>query len=180
MVDLNKLAAELHAAAVEKGFWAVENAHIKHIAKMHSELSEAVQADRAGIMYTPEDSISGKPEGVAVELADFVMMTLDFCAEMDVDINLFMGIVNLEAFKARSGADFARLILPELVVMLHRQIDRMTSPESDSLSDFSAAMFFILWGVPFWMEQRGFNIWEIIEEKRKANLIREKLHGRLY
>ena len=54
MVDLNKLAAEIHEAAVKKGFWSVEDAEAKHIAKMHSELSEAVQADRAGIMYEVE------------------------------------------------------------------------------------------------------------------------------
>ena len=96
MIDLNKLADELHAAAVEKGFWAVDDAEEKHVAKMHSELSEAVQEDRCGrpLLYVDDievvDRITNpamfdgrKPEGVAAELADFVMMVLDWAKARD-------------------------------------------------------------------------------------------------
>lgn len=83
MFDLNKLAAEIHAAAVEKGFWDVEDAESKHIAKMISELGEIVQADRAGVMYEVEHD-GAKPEGVIAEIADFVMMTLDLAMHDDM------------------------------------------------------------------------------------------------
>ena len=38
MVDLKNLAAEIHEAAVKRGFWDIEDAEEKHLAKMISEL----------------------------------------------------------------------------------------------------------------------------------------------
>ena len=95
MVDLNKLAAEIHEAALNKGFWSVEDAEEKHLAKMISELGEVVQADRAGIMYEVEHE-GAKPEGVVAELADFVMMALDYAAQKEAVVVFVDGYEKLE------------------------------------------------------------------------------------
>jgi len=171
-IDLNKLAEELHAAAVEKGFWDVEDALEKHCAKMISELGEVVQADRAGIMYDPEDSISGKPEGVAVELADFVMMTMDMCISLEGSFpedNIETWNQNKEA-----AAKIAEIPAYNLVGALTASLV--------SLGDIAdtGPMLHIVYAVYIWLKARGYDLWEIIRQKMKCNEDRPKLHGRLY
>lgn len=183
MVDLNKLAAELHAAAVKKGFWDVEEAEIKHIAKMHSELSEALQEDRCGRPMLYVDDIEAmeritdptvfdgrKPEGVAAELADFVMMVLDWAAASG-DI-----LLDTDATFHRD-ATISALSLPELVCNMHEMlalVDYVTMvPEG-----------FMRTSIPYmiseWLEARGIDLWQIIRLKMEYNKSRPKLHGRAY
>lgn len=46
MIDLNKLAKEVHANSVDKGFWEVELSNEHCLCLVISELMEAVEADR--------------------------------------------------------------------------------------------------------------------------------------
>lgn len=169
MIDLNKLAAELHEAAVEKGFWDVEDAYIKHVAKMISELGEVVQADRAGIMYQPEDSISGKPEGVAVELADFVMMLLDLCVQCGVRLP---DAPVSEWVEDRNENYILDTQAWELVCALNCELVAIT--------DGGGNVCKLIAAVYEWLMVRDIDLWEIIRQKMKVNANREKLHGRLY
>lgn len=68
---LQVLAYDWNAA---QGFWASDNTAEK-IALMHSELSEALEADRKGI--TSDDKIPAYT-GLEAELADVVIRILDF------------------------------------------------------------------------------------------------------
>jgi NTP pyrophosphatase (non-canonical NTP hydrolase) len=55
------------------------------IALIHSELSEALEEDRKGapqVYY----AANGKPEGVAVELADAVIRICDLCGYLKIDL----------------------------------------------------------------------------------------------
>lgn len=105
---LNKLAAQIHATAISKGWWgdlsdyAVEYplepsisslANGRNfgevIALIHSEASEALEEYRNGhgineVYYTHEDQ---KPEGVPSELADTIIRVLDACAAYGIDID---------------------------------------------------------------------------------------------
>lgn len=170
MIDLNKLAAEIHAAAVEKGFWDVEDAENKHIAKMISELGEIVQADRAGVMYEVEHD-GAKPEGVIAEIADFVMMTLDlmmrfglslpecdideWCEDGKIDGITGMNAYNLVCATAATltGLYKSETIEPYLAIILCAYV---------------------------WSRHRGYDLWEVIQQKMEYNKSRPALHGRLY
>ena len=169
MIDLNKLAEEIHAAAVEKGFWAVENAHIKHIAKMHSELSEAVQADRAEIMYEIEHE-GAKPEGVVAELADFVMMVLDLFAALNVELP--EGSPSEWMTEPVEESELLEFDLPTMVCALHSEL-------CDAIYNAGQAHKMLV--MPYmWLHARGYDLWEIIRQKMEYNKSRPKLHGREY
>ena len=92
-MNLNELSKEIHANAVEKGFWEGERNFGEQIALMHSELSEALEEYRDGkpnIYYKANcgcmSGIGEKPEGIAIEFADTIIRILDTCAAMKIDI----------------------------------------------------------------------------------------------
>lgn len=171
MIDLNKLAAEIHAAAVEKGFWDVEDAEEKHLAKMISELGEVVQADRAGIMYEVEHD-GAKPEGVVAELADFVMMLMDLQMHFDNefpedDIESWNEAEDTEALVGETAYNLATLLAMNLFDSWHLSDD-----------DPTLVMVYLSYK---WCKLHGYDIWQVIRQKMEYNKkSRGYLHGRLY
>ena len=191
MIDLNKLAAELHEAAVVKGFWDVDDAVDKHLAKMHSELSEAIQEERCCglMMYVDDITIEGpvsdpemfdgrKPEGVAVELADFVMMALDFFVYSDLDLNAAI-LPAREVFRSKMRKEYIDMQLPRLVLLCHEAVVKIVSQED--FNALRAAISMCIFGVELWLDTRGVNLWDVIALKATYNKkSRSKLHGRKY
>lgn len=185
MIDLNKLAEGLHAAAVEKGFWDVDDAEEKHVAKMHSELSEAVQEDRCGrpLLYVDDievmDRITDpaqfdgrKPEGVAAELADFVMMVLDWAKARDEMI-----APPSEVFLSSDVSDITDALLPHLANNMHEGIVLV---HNDWIPSPAVQFAFMTHFVNLWLEARGVDLWQVIRLKMEYNKSRPALHGRLY
>lgn len=79
--QLRMLAEQIHASNQVQGFWESENVGEK-IALMHSELSEALEADRKDL---PSDHIAPF-SGVEEELADCMIRILDFAAHFDLRV----------------------------------------------------------------------------------------------
>ena len=82
--SLNELAKEIHENAINHGWWEEERSFGEIIALCHSELSEALEAYR-----NKEEMIwdnNGKPDGIAVELADCIIRILDYCGKENIDI----------------------------------------------------------------------------------------------
>ena len=86
-MNINEFAQEVHQNAVTHGWWETERDPAEIIALIHSEWSEALEEYRMGfgpdLIYPGKD---GKPEGIAVELADAMIRILDYCACTGIDI----------------------------------------------------------------------------------------------
>jgi len=82
---LNELSKEIFKANKEKGFWPDEPKKRNKgelLALMHSELSEALEADRKNL----KDDKLTEYDGFAVELADCVIRILDTCGALEIPI----------------------------------------------------------------------------------------------
>lgn len=82
-MNLDEWAREIHKIAVEHGWWDEERSFGEIVALCHSELSEALEADRRGEAMVEERD--GKPEGVAVEMADCLIRILDWFGRVGID-----------------------------------------------------------------------------------------------
>ena len=87
---LNKWRDEIHDNAVQHGWWDEERSFAETVALCHSELSEALEEDRAGrdLIYIKD----GKPEGIAVEMADVLIREFDWFGHMKIDVDELIAI----------------------------------------------------------------------------------------
>lgn len=90
---INYMATKAHALAEYNGFWDDKPSTGEKIALMHSELSEALEADRKG--NPPDDKVSHLT-GVEAEMADCVIRIMDYCHHHN--INLGQAIVDKHKF----------------------------------------------------------------------------------
>ena len=81
-MNLNTLSKEIYKDNCVKGFYDIPRETGTLIALMHSELSEALEADRKDLM---DDKLTHR-SGLEVELADCLIRILDFCGHKDLDI----------------------------------------------------------------------------------------------
>lgn len=81
--NLNDLGRQIYQINVDNGFYEKEEGFPARIALMHSELSEALEADRKNLM---DDKLPHRT-GIEVELADALIRILDCAAHMNLDID---------------------------------------------------------------------------------------------
>jgi len=85
-MTIQKWQKEVHQLAIEKGWWDKERAIGDIFANFHAEISEAWEEHRKGLKPTDSYICEGKPEGMAIELADCIIRILDFCGKYNIDI----------------------------------------------------------------------------------------------
>ena len=115
-MNIKELVQEAHENAVKHGFWEHKPEIGTSIALIHAELSEALEEERAGrphvwheckaphaggddyvcgakeanhgicLSSTGNCLYRGKPEGLAIELADAVIRIADMCGAYGIDL----------------------------------------------------------------------------------------------
>ncbi len=84
--ELNLLCKDIHQMNRDKGFWEGTQNVGEKIALMHSELSEALEANRKNLM----DDKLPEYRGLSVELADCLIRIFDFCGAYNIPIGEIM------------------------------------------------------------------------------------------
>ena len=83
----NELRDEVHALAMEKGWYDRPHNFGDFISNAHAELSEAWEEYRHGHEPTAIYFAAHKPEGIPIELADCIIRILDYCGAEEIDID---------------------------------------------------------------------------------------------
>lgn len=86
------LQEEIHRNSQEKGWWDEPRTFGDTVALCHSELSEALEAFRKGEPAVFVDG--GKPEGIAVEMADTIIRILDWAEHEGIDMGEVIELKN--------------------------------------------------------------------------------------
>ena len=83
-MQISELQKSIHQLAIKKGWWESSREIPELLCLIHSEISEALEAYRIkGVNNWIEN---GKPEGVAVELADAIIRILDLSEYFGFDM----------------------------------------------------------------------------------------------
>jgi NTP pyrophosphatase (non-canonical NTP hydrolase) len=89
-MKINQLIKEAHQTAKSKGWWDEPKETGTLLALIHSEVSEALEADR-----------KGDDENFAEELADICIRTFDLCGAYGIDLEKAI-VAKMERNKGRS------------------------------------------------------------------------------
>lgn len=184
---INEIARDAHAHAVAAGFYEQPDP-ARLFALIHSELSEAIQAERMALgdyhvdyeVYNAEGMpIARHAVGAAVELADFVLRLLDFAAWRGIRLSL----------RPRLVPEYRDL--PRMVNVMHEQVcaiaheagvmDKFAEGERGPMQSTIATLIGVcVETVETWADARALDIWGIIAEKMAFNATRPRMHGREY
>src|SRR3972149_4344260 len=93
-MTITELQKEIHDTAKSKGWWDAPRNIGELIALTHSELSEALEEVRAGVILTDIalNIDTNKPQGFPIELADIIIRVLDIAADLGVDLEQAINI----------------------------------------------------------------------------------------
>ena len=188
MLDLNEFAKEVHAVAVEHGWWeGEENNDIDtKIALIHAEWSEALEeyrAERPMVWYRCHKG--GEVAPVCVENACSEWRNGECCSRdkklEGIAVELVDGCIRIMDLMAAKERDFAqggyicsgKRTLPQLVAVLH-YATAMSGPEDD---DAASWLNSCIEAVREWLEEQGVDFEELMRIKHEFNKTRSYRHG---
>jgi NTP pyrophosphatase (non-canonical NTP hydrolase) len=98
-MKISELVKQAHETAKAKGWWEEKRTYLEILALIHSEISEAVECVREGMIEPTVETteifnggskvpqkISKKPIGLPSELADVIIRIADFCGHEGIDL----------------------------------------------------------------------------------------------
>ena len=199
-MNLNDFAKEVHENAIAHGWWDEERSDGTLRSLMHGELSEALEEYRAkrpmvwhlckhGGMCETQEVHQGdlgcdhcapqmrKPEGVAVELIDFVIRILDWMAKREISFPESLSTVQDLIGIATDGMDAGLLedirvcALPDVVDLLHTIVCGFASRGSGLEETVAISV------VCVWLNLQGIDPEALMLEKHEYNKTRTYKHG---
>lgn len=174
MINLNKLAKEVHENAVAHGWWETERDFGEIIALIHSEVSEVLEEYRNGHGLTETYySENGKPEGIPSEMADIIIRVIDICGKYDIKIDedIVSRVRRIsEEYKEQLDRKFRSF--GDTIAQIHQGITIWY--ENGLYSGRVADIIAVILGMSF---HQGIDIEKAIIEKHEFNKTRPYKHG---
>lgn len=173
MLNLNEFKNEVHQNAVDHGWWEEDRSLGEVLALIHSEFSEALEEYRAGcpaVWHTDD----GKPEGIAVELADAFIRIFDYLGELDIRINITsdLNLLAKDHQAIQSGLDFS---FPEFISILHYEV--ATVAKGEKFKMLGTALMGVAILIFYEITQLGVDAEAVLLEKHEYNKSRPYRHG---
>lgn len=203
-LDLNQFMQDVHQNAIAHGWWDQERSAGTIRSLFHCELSEAVEeyrADRPMVWRqctddeepkTPcakescvgycngacdVDAMSSKPEGIAVELMDFVIRVFDYLAHEQFMFPQSMNTAaklcawSLDDYQDDEHRKPLELELPDLADVLHSEIALSNVMHNITYLTTAAGLAMA------WVETQGIDPVDLLIEKHEYNKGRSYKHG---
>ncbi len=167
-MNLSELAKEIHANAVEHGWWESERSFGEVIALCHSELSEALEEYRNGHGLAEVYYNGDKPEGVPVELADCIIRILDYCGYVNLECDDKGAQSRVISYYCKNLNDFG-----DVISAMHLQLSM-----SRDYTDYGN--FYLIVCIHYilqYCEWAGIDIDAVVRLKIEYNKTRSYRHG---
>jgi len=168
-LNIGELRTKAHENAKERGFWENPRAVGTMIALLHSELSEALEADRKGD--------SGQ---VAEELADCAIRFFDMSAGLKIWVPQDKKTVTEIMLESDFG-NAEKMEFGEMVSVMHMVLSaafkHYVSGQEDRFDEALIFFFLVLCGYCAYLD---IDLEEAIVKKMFFNKSRSKLHGKRY
>ena len=164
----NEVIKAIHENAVAHGWWEEERGFGEIAALIHSELSEALEEYRNAKPFIYKTD--GKPEGIAVELADTVIRILDYFGKIGYTVEELSAsnpeTDDVDETPYQNFGDF--------VTNCHADVsaayDDMNGERNLYLCDCCAR-------IERWFRRNGLDLEEVITIKNEYNKSRPYRHG---
>ena len=199
-MNLNKLRDEIHDNAVKHGFWEGERSIAECLVLIHSEVSEALEADRNGkyakgnikpetiewmaktwekITFL-ENFILKVKDTFEDELADVVIRCLDLCGHLEIELDPQFSETIEETVKNNDTWFEDMESVPDKLCVVHYRISKCFECRADCTYTLDTKLTDVVACVMELCVDLNIDLLKHVELKMKYNETREYKHGKKY